>query len=98
MNLIFVYSSGDGCTYECTDTIPFEYSSIDDFQFMVLEKIKEAKELCIEQYGAKDAEVYYRNGNIKLFGFSDMNIGNLEDSIDNVYTLEDWFNKKKEIV
>ena|SRR3989304_9366080 len=97
MKLILVYYSGDGYTYSCTDSIPFEYASIDDFKYLVLEKIKEHKDACIAQHGKKDGEIYYRNGIVKLFD-RDFNVGNIEDSIDNVYTLEEWFTKNKETV
>lgn len=96
MNLVFVYESSDGCTYSCTNTIPFEYSSVDDFQFMVLEKIKEHKEACVLKYGAEDGEKWYRNGTIKIFDNHDIEIGHIEDCIERVYTLEEWFTKNKE--
>lgn len=69
-------------------TIPLEYSSIEDFQYMVLEKIKEYKEQC-------ENEEWYRNGYIEILGH-EYNIGDLEDSIEyNVYELNDWFERNK---
>ena len=77
-----------------TDTIPIEYSSKEDFQYMVLELIDNHKKSCIEKYGKKDGNNWYRNGSIELFnrGF---NVGDLEDSIDTVYELDEWFEKNK---
>ena len=71
-------------------TIPFEYSSIEDFQYMVLEKIKEYK----EQQEEKN-KGWYRNGYLTILG-EDYNIGDLEDSIEHyVYELNDWFERNK---
>lgn len=95
MKLVFEYESTDGYTYSCTNTVPFEYSSVLEFQYMVLEKIKEHKQKCIKEYGKKDGSEWYRNGEINILGH-DRNVGQLEDSIEhNVFTLEEWFDKNK---
>lgn len=31
MKLVVLYSIGDGCTYHCTETLPIEYSSAEQF-------------------------------------------------------------------
>jgi len=94
MKIVFEYYWGD---YEASGiaTIPFEYSSIEDFQYMVLEKIKEHKEQCIEKYGKKDGSEWYRNGSIEILNES-FEVGNLEESIEyNVYELNEWFERNK---
>ena len=94
MKLVFEYHWGD---YEASgiSTIPFEHSSIEDFQYMVLEKIKEYKEKCIKEYGEKDGSKWYRNGGIEILNDC-FEVGNLEDSIEyNVYELNDWFERNK---
>lgn len=92
--LIFEYESTDGCTYSCTNTIPFEYSSVMEFQLMVLDKVEEYKQKCILDYGRKDGNIWYRNGHIKILD-TEINVGHLIDNIDNVFTLDEWFNKNK---
>lgn len=93
MKLVLEYHWGD---YEADGiaTIPFEYSSIEDFQYMVLEKIKEHKEQCIEKYGKIDGSKWYRNGNITILE-EEFGVADLEDSIESVYKLEDWFERNK---
>jgi hypothetical protein len=54
MKIVFEYNWNVEHEASGTETIPFEYSSIEDFQFMVLEKIKEHKEKCIKEYGNID--------------------------------------------
>jgi hypothetical protein len=96
MKLVFEYESTDGCTYSCANTIPFEYSSKDDFILMVLDKIFDHKVQCILEHGKKDGSEWYRNGYIEVFNNYNINVGSLEDSIEyNVFTLEEWFDKKK---
>lgn len=76
-----------------THTIPFEYSSKEDFQFYVLDLIEKDKAIMINEYGKKEGEKYYRNRYITIFG-EEFNVGDLEDSImGGVYTLEEWFDK-----
>jgi hypothetical protein len=93
MKIVFEYNWNVEHEASGTETIPFEYSSIEDFQFMVLEKIKEHKEKCIKEYGNIDGSQWYRNGNIKILN-QEFNVGSLEDSIEFcVYELDDWFEK-----
>lgn len=93
MRLIFEYSSGDGYTYECKNTVPFEYESVSAFQYMVLDKIERYKRVYFEMNGAKDGELYYRNAHINILG-NDVNIGTLEECIyTGVHTLDEWFDK-----
>jgi hypothetical protein len=95
MKLVFEYYYTDGCTFECTSTIPLEYSSKDDFILMVLDKIDSYRNECIEQYGKKDGKEWYRNGSISILR-QEYNVGNLEDCIEHrVYELEEWFETKK---
>ena len=95
MKLVFEYHWSVEGEAEGTCTIPFEYSSIEDFQFMVLEKIKEHKERFIKEKGKKDGIAWYRNGSVEVLG-ADLNVGNLEDDIEHyVFTLEDWFEQHK---
>lgn len=95
MKLIFEYESTDGCTYSCTNTIPFEYSSVMEFQMMVLDKINVHKQKCIDEYGKKDGIGWYKNGYINILGH-DINVYSLEDDIEHkVFTLEEWFDKNK---
>lgn len=90
--LIFEYYWGDGYTCSGTETIPFEWSSVEDFQLMVLGEIEEYRKLYFTKY---NTDKYYRNGSILIIG-RDFNVGNLEDSIENyVYELNDWFETKK---
>ncbi len=96
MKLVFEYESSDGCTYSCTNTIPFEYSSKDDFILMVLDKLDIHKKECILQHGKKDGNEWYRNGEVEILPKYFLNVGNIEDNIEyNVFTLEEWFDKKK---
>jgi hypothetical protein len=95
MKLIFEYCWVDDCVSSGRETIPFEYSSIEDFQFMVLEKIKEYKEQSIREYGKSNGALWYRNGIITLWDET-FNVGNLEDSITNVSELNDWFEGNKQ--
>lgn len=95
MKLVFQYEVGDGCTYSCTVTLPFEYSSVVDFQYMVLEKVAKQKEKSISHYGKKDGAEWYRNGYIDVLG-CDINTGDAEEYIENgVLTLDEWFDKNK---
>ncbi len=76
-------------------TYPFEFSSKDDFILMVLEAIDKHKQDCINHWGKSEGLLYYRNGYIKILGL-DLNVGFLEDSVEhNIFTLEEWFEKKK---
>jgi hypothetical protein len=95
MKLILSHEFTDECTYGVTSAIPFEYSSVVDFQYMVLEKIEEHKHKCILQYGTKNGQDWYKNGQIEILGMS-LSVGALEHEIENsVYTLEDWFERNK---
>jgi hypothetical protein len=95
MKLILLHDFTDGCTYGVTAAIPFEYSSIVDFQYMVLEKIEEHKNKCIREYGTKNGMEWYTNGEIDILDMS-LSVGTLENRIENsVYTLEDWFERNK---
>jgi len=92
--LVFQYYWSDDCICSGTATIPFEYSSIDDFIFMILQKTEEYRKNYIEKYGD---DKFYRNGYIEILGI-DINVGDLEyiiESNSSVYTLEDWFEKFK---
>ena len=94
MKLVFEYQ---WCGFEAsgTETICVEYESIIAFQCMVLDLIAKYKEECCNKYGAEDGESWYRNGEISILG-TFYNVGNVEDDIETcVYTLEDWFEKKK---
>jgi hypothetical protein len=94
MKLIFEYHWDEEYVASGTETMPFEYSSVEDFQYMVLEKIKEHKEECIEKYGKKDGSKWYRNDYIKILD-KEFIVEDLEDSIDSVYELEVWFERNK---
>jgi hypothetical protein len=82
MKLVFTYS---WCNEEAsaTITVPFEYSSLEDFQFMLLEKLDDCK---------KNGQCY-----IRLFD-CDINIeeSDIERVENSVLTLEDWFERNKE--
>lgn len=87
MRLVFIYHWCIPYEAEGTETIPFEYSSIEDFQFFVLEKIAEIK-------SKKDC-FGYSSHYIELFGYN-MLIEEIEYNINHiVISLEDWFDKKK---
>ena len=93
MKLIYEHYWCDPWVASGTITIPFEYSSIVDFQYFVLEEIEKHKQECIKQYGKKEGSIYYTNGYIEILGH-ELNVGDLESNIeDRVYTLEDWFEK-----
>lgn len=78
-----------------THTLCFEYSSIEDFQLMVLQKIEDYKSEYIKLNGKRDGKRYYRFCQIELFG-KYFDIGDLEDSIESsVHPLEGWFEKNK---
>jgi hypothetical protein len=95
MKLVFKYRWYVEHVAEGTETIPFEYSSKEDFQYFVLEEIKNFKDECIKEHGEKDGEMWYRNSYIKILD-CDMNIGDLEDCIEhNVFELDEWFEKLK---
>lgn len=94
MKLIFEYHWFVEFEASGTATIPLEYSSIEDFQYMVLERIKEYKEECIEKYGKIDGSKYYLNGYITILN-EEFNVANLEESINYVYELNDWFERNK---
>lgn len=91
---ILKYEYGDGCTFSCSTVIPFEYSCKEDFQFMVLEEIDKHKKECIKQYGHAGGQEYYRNGYIKILN-GEYNVGSLEDWIDHIYELDEWFELEK---
>ncbi len=96
MKLVFEFTTGDGCTFETTITIPFEYITKEDFILSILYKIDERKKECIAEYGKKNGEEWYRNGEIVVFKDYAINVGDLEDNIEHrVYQLEEWFEKQK---
>lgn len=80
--LVFVHSWGDeGCCG--TSTIPFEYESKEQFCFDVWEKVK--------LLGKISKDSYYV---IDVLGCS-LTPSNVEYLEDDIYTLEEWFNKEK---
>ncbi len=94
MKLVFSYYFYDE-EFSGRHVFPFEYSSIEDFQYMVLEKIKEHKDAMIKLHGEKDGSGWYKNGYVKIFD-EELNVFHLEESIEyGVLTLEDWFNSNK---
>lgn len=98
MNLVFIHHCGDGCTYECTDVIPFEYSSVEDFQFYCLEEVRKSKEVFINQHGQKYLKDYpylHSSNTISILEFH-TSVEYIENNINHcVLTLENWFNKNK---
>jgi len=82
MKLVLLDHISDGATYSCIDTIPFEFSSKDDFVLEILERVEKAK---------KNKEHY-----IKLSDMERMiSIEDAESIEGNVFTLEEWFEKYK---
>lgn len=95
MKLVFEYNWIIDCVAGGVDAIPIEYDSIEDFQLMVLDKIKEHKDKCISEHGEINGSYWYRNGHIQILG-REFNVGSLEDCIEHrVYTLEQWFENNK---
>lgn len=86
MKLVWEHTDTDGYTYSCICTIPFEYLSKDDFVLHVLE-------LCDKE--KLNGKEYPR---IDLLGIEDINIDELYYIENEVYTLEEWFEKEKQII
>lgn len=87
--LIFIYEFGsEGCGWY-NATIPFEYSSKDDFCYEILERIEKSKGVLNSIKGN------YRSIYLEVFNY-DINITELEDIENMVFTLDEWFEKKKE--
>lgn len=79
-------------------TIPFEYSSKEDFKTYVYDKIKKYKNSLIADRGIEYGELYYKDGEILLFTIV-CRIGDLEFSVENyLYEFDEWFEKQKEII
>ena len=92
MKLIFNYHWDDPYVASGTETILFEYSSIEDFQLMVLEKIEEHRKECVEKYKNKYG---YRYDYLTILDRS-IRIEDLEDTILNsVFELDTWFEQNK---
>ena len=84
MKLIFLYNWCVPYESSGTNTIPFEYSSLEEFQFMILEKIQEHKQKGLTH--------------MLLFGYTmDIDEASLESIESITFTLDDWFEKNKEI-
>jgi hypothetical protein len=84
--LILTYTKGDGYTYSCDTVKAFEYASKDEFVFDVLEKYKDF-DWSTEHSFPKEVEVLP-----DLF-LCQYEVERIEQD---VYTLEDWFQKYKE--
>lgn len=99
MRLVYKYNWVCDHVASGTVTIPFEYLSILEFQYMVLEKLKVHKDEYMHtygmKYGKKEALAHYSNSTILLFGYN-IKVEDLENIEHDVYTLEDWFDKNKE--
>ena len=85
MKLLYSKYDTDGYTYGCTKSIPFECESKMKFVEIVLQRIDEAKE--------KEERNEYPW--VRLFGDENVTIEELEGFEDNIYTLEEWFEKEK---
>lgn len=72
----------DEYTYSYTDTIPFEYSSKDDFCLKVLDDIQKGKEK------RPDYPM------VEVLGVT-KNCEDVEDIEHQVFTIDEWFNKNK---
>jgi hypothetical protein len=83
MKLIWNMFFTDGCTYTCTDTVPFEYSSKDDFILYVWGLIDEAKK---------------KNPNypsINVLGYEDLSGETIANVENDIFTLDEWFEQNK---
>jgi hypothetical protein len=79
MKLIFEHHWGDE-PCSGTDIIPFEYSSKEDFVLMILDKF--------------NSKFWKDNSFCELFG-SYLYKDDIENLEYNVYTLDEWFERKK---
>jgi len=82
MKLVWEFVESDECTYSQTITIPFEYESKDKFVFDVLE--------------ASDKFDWENKRHFPLLSESYNTKKEIEQIENNVFTLEEWFEKGKE--
>ena len=80
--LIYSYSWG-GEPCSGTAIIPFEYKGKDEFVYDVLKRF--------------DKKYFKKENYVDIFG-QYLNEGDINDIEHNVFTLEEWFNRTKEIV
>lgn len=85
MRLVWEYHSTDGYTYSCNIPTTFEYSSPEEFCFKVWEMIEEAKNT--QEYPT-----------INLLGIEYIPVAELEGIENQVFTLEEWFEKEKGVI
>ncbi|MEO6301736.1 MAG: hypothetical protein ABIP51_01060 [Bacteroidia bacterium] len=94
--LVFELYFTDGCTYGNTVPVPFEFSSKEDFVFMVLEKIQESKRKAKEENSDYANIILFEETLQVMNNFDYGSEQYREEDIENLtFTIEEWFNKIK---
>lgn len=98
MKLIFRYDWCEEHVASGVVTIPFEYSSKEDFQYLLLQKIEEYYANAEKEHGKQYVKKYpeqFNQGYVKVFDHY-VSVESLSDIEGCVYTVDEWFEVYKE--